>query len=381
MIQNVGYVNVISDTSYHIRNKLHFLLIVLLHGVILTLFIPAYWHRRMHIVNKDQFNQYLMRLGLSAAEAAQLLSVSLRTLRRWLEGDEIPGPAQQAILAWVRLHERHLPWRPDSISVLQNDQDQISRHRFHTIDLDAALERVKVRGGAKAPWTVDWDAGRATLETMEVSFYKLQNGSFSLGTYRRKDSPPDAERDREMIEDAVYCIANALEKKNPAYGPVTLVSHDGPTKGRVARQRLEQFPTAAAAVAHACERMSAAGFHDPFVMTKQNDLLWDARELQRECVRRSLGPSTLAALAQYVRKHAHLFVQDGPGSLGPAERTRREAHIRSLADAIDELAARAKSGSVQYQQFEEALGALHAAGFFPTDELVGDVAMALEGVR
>jgi hypothetical protein len=51
----------------------------------------------------------------------------------------VPGPADQAIRAWVRLHERHLPWRPDSISIAQDDQDQIARHRSHTIDLDAVL--------------------------------------------------------------------------------------------------------------------------------------------------------------------------------------------------------------------------------------------------
>ena len=115
-------------------------------------------------------------------------------------------------------------------------------------------------------------------------------------------------------------------------------------------------------------------------MTKDGDLLWDRHELKRECVRRSSGPRALTALAEYVRSHAHLFVQDGARSFGPAERTRREGHIKAIADKIDELAKRTGSGSVQYQQFEEALGALHAAGFFPMGNLVSDVAFALEGV-
>lgn len=332
-------------------------------------------------MTKEQFDQYLLRLGLSRAETAKLLSVSPRTVRRWQDGEEIPGPAQQAIRAWVRLHERHLPWRPDSVSITQNDQDQISRHRSHTIDLAAVLERVEARGGARAPWTVDWDSSRASLETMEISFYKLRSGSFSLGTYRRTDSPPDTDRDREMIEDAVYCIAKTSEKKSPNYGPVTLVVQDGPSKGRVARQELQEFWTAKAAVEHVCTRMGSPGFHDPFIMTKQGDLLWDTRELQRECVRRSSGPPTLAALAKYVRTNSNAFVQDGPGRLGPAERTRRENHIKALADEIDKLAKQASNGSVQYQQFEEVLGALHAAGFFPLGGLVGDVARALGGVE
>ena len=201
----------------------------------------------------EQFNQYLLRLALSSAEAAQLLSVSPRTVRRWQDGEDIPGPAQEAIRAWVKLHERHLPWRPDSVSIAHDDQDQITRHRSHTIDLEAVLERVEARGGAKAPWTVDWDSCRASLETMEISFFKLQSGSFSLGTYRRTDSHPDMERDREMIEDAVYCVAKALEKKNPGYGPVVLVIQDGPSKGRVARQQLHEFQTANAAVDEVCK--------------------------------------------------------------------------------------------------------------------------------
>lgn len=332
-------------------------------------------------MTKEQFEQYLMRLGVTPAEAAQLLSVSARTVRRWQEGEELPGPAQQAIRAWVRLHERHLPWRPDSVSIAADDQDQIARHRAHTIDLAAVLDRVEARGGAKAPWIVDWDAGRATLSTMEVSFYKLQSGGFSLGTYRRTDSAPDTLRDMPMIEDAVYCIAKALEKKSPDYGPVTLVTHDGPTKGRVAKQALHPFPTTKAAVQHACTRMGSQGFHDPFIMTKDGDLLWDAQELRRECVRRSAAPPALEALAEYVRKHSNIFVQDGPGSLGPAERTRREKHIQAIADEVDRLAKKAGNGSVQYQQFEEALGALHAAGFFPLGGLVSDVARALQGIH
>ncbi len=332
-------------------------------------------------MTKEQLEQYLLRLGLTPAEAAQLLSVSDRTVRRWQEGEEVPGPAEQAIRAGVRLHEMHLPWRPDSVSIAQDDQDPIARHRSHTIDLDAALERVEARGGAKAPWTVDWASGSAALETMEVSFYKLRSGCFSLGPYRRTDSHPDIVRDREMIEDAIYCIAKALEKKSPEYGPVTLVVHDGPAKGRVSRQQLDEFQTATAAVQHVCKRLGSPGFHAPFIMTKDGDLLWDARELQRECIRRSDAPPALTELAKYVRAHSALFVQDGPRSLGPAERASREKHIKALADEVDDLATRAALGSVQYQQFEEVLGALHAAGFFPAGGLVGDVAKALEGIR
>src|SRR5271163_3587578 len=102
-------------------------------------------YNKRHNMTKDQLQQYLLRLGLSPAEAAQLLSVSPRTVRRWQDGEEVPGPAQQAILAWIRLHERHLPWRPDSISIAEDNQDQIARHRFHTINLADVIQRVEAR--------------------------------------------------------------------------------------------------------------------------------------------------------------------------------------------------------------------------------------------
>jgi hypothetical protein len=333
-------------------------------------------------IMSGQFDQYLRRLDLTPGEAAQLLGVSARTVRRWQDGAAIPGPAQQAILAWIRLHERHLPWRPDSVSIEKDNQEQIARHRRHTIDLDAVLERVDGRGGAKAPWVVEWDIGRASLGTMQVSFYKLQSGSFSLGSYRRTDIPPDTVRDMPMIEDAIYCIAKALEKKSPEYGPVTLVVHHGsPKSGRGASQRLTEFPTANSAVASVCERMGSPGYEEPFIMTKTGDLLWDTRELERECIRRREGPRALAALADYLRTNANVFFQDGARGIGSSERSRRENQIRALADAANDLAKAAGGGSVQYQDFEDILGLLHATGFFPPNDLISDVAMALEGVK
>ena len=60
----------------------------------------------------NELGRYLLRLDLSPAEAALLLCVTPRTVRRWLDGEEVSGPAEQAVRAWIRLHERRLPWRP-----------------------------------------------------------------------------------------------------------------------------------------------------------------------------------------------------------------------------------------------------------------------------
>jgi hypothetical protein len=326
----------------------------------------------------NEFGQYLLRLGLSPSDAAQLLSVNPRTVRRWLDGEEVSGPAEQAIHAWIRLHNRHLPWRPDSASIIDNDQDQIARHRSHAVTLDDLLSRVEARGGARLPWNVDWDRGQATLGPMEVSFYKLLSGGFSLSTYTRKDGYPDVERDIEIIEDAAYCIAEALKKKNPDFGPVTLVTHDGPAKGRVASQQLQKFPTARVAIRYVCSKIGSPGFHDPFITTESpTELLWDTRELQKECERRTKAPPALNALADYVVANSGMFVTRGPGMLPPAEKEQRKKRIAKLGEELRALADKARDGAAEYTEYETLLGALHAVGFFPEGRLVSDVAQAL----
>lgn len=329
-------------------------------------------------MNANELRQSLDRLNLAPGEAGQLLGVTPRTVRRWLDGEEMTGPAVQAIRAWIRLHNRHLPWRPDTISIIEDDQDQIDRHRLHTINFDAILSRVEKRNTARLPWVVDWDKGKATLGPIEVGFYKLASGGFSLSTYRRSDGYPDVERDADLIEEAVYSIAQALKKQNPDFGPVVLVADDGPAKGRVASQRFETFPTLKAAVQRACEASGTPGFYEPFIATKSPmELLLDHHELRRICQRRIDAPPALEAVAAYVRQHSNLFVRNGPAMLGQAETTRRQQYIENLADKISGLAEKARDGLVSYPEFDTLLGALHAAGFYPEGDLVSAVARAL----
>jgi hypothetical protein len=164
------------------------------------------------MMNSTEFNEHLAHLNLGPAEAAQLLSVSSRTLRRWIDGEEIPGPAEAALRAWRKLSDRHLAWKPDSVSVFEDDQDQIARHRRHTEEMTALIARVEARGGAKDPWTVDLPKNSATFGNFEVGFYNLQSGGFSLSNYRRKDMPPDLARDWPFLEDAAYCISTTFSK-------------------------------------------------------------------------------------------------------------------------------------------------------------------------
>jgi hypothetical protein len=157
-----------------------------------------------------EFRKCLTQLGLTQTEAAELLSVSPRTTRRWAEdtADGIPGPAEHALRAWLGLQRRGLPWRPGD-----DDADQIARYREHAIDLYELLLRVEKRGGPSGSWTIDLEKGLATLGPMQVAFYKLANGGFSPSSYRRSDRPSDATRDWPLIEDAFACIAKAFAER------------------------------------------------------------------------------------------------------------------------------------------------------------------------
>lgn len=227
----------------------------------------------MVMMTKDELINHLSTLGLTQAEAAQLLGVSPRTLRRWFEGEEVPGPAQAALRAWRRLAERNLPWKPDSVSIVEDDQDQIARHRLHTLGLESLLERVEARGGARIPWTVSIPEGKARLGPVEVGFYKLQSGGFSVSTYRRKDTDPDVQRDRPLIEDAIFCIASEFQNCPVRAAALRAVAdyvrrHSSlfvrqgpqiptPTETQQQQQRIEMLAGKIDSLAHAAEEGAA----------------------------------------------------------------------------------------------------------------------------
>lgn len=171
--------------------------------------------KNYNIPIKEIFN----KLGLTPTEAARLLSVNIRTIRRWFENpNEISVPAKQALLAWLHLHQIAMPWRPDDIDVL-GDDPQISEHiklyRHNSMNLDAILNKVKKRGGVAAPWRVDLKKNVAILGPLSIWFHLLKNGSFSPSSYTRTDCEPDLNRDKALIEDALVCISIALEQESP----------------------------------------------------------------------------------------------------------------------------------------------------------------------
>ena len=164
------------------------------------------------------FSKALERLSLSEADAARLLSVNPRTIRRWADApEEIPGPAEQAIRAWLRLDELGLAWRPDGIAIGEDDPKEMSRQitllREHAIELKSLLDRVKARDGPAAPWVVDLPKRMATLGAISITFYATRNGSFSPQSYTRSDDKGvDIKRDWSLIEDGFAAVASTIAK-------------------------------------------------------------------------------------------------------------------------------------------------------------------------
>jgi hypothetical protein len=162
-------------------------------------------------VTSIEFRDFLAQLGLTQTEAALLLAVDPRTVRRWADGNgsEIPGPAEHALRAWLGLQRRGVPWKPRDDSA-----EQIALHREHAIGLYELLLRVEKRGGPSGAWEVDLKRGQATLGPMCVSFYKLSSGGFDPGFYRNSNGRSNVSRDRAFVEDAIACIAKAFAEQN-----------------------------------------------------------------------------------------------------------------------------------------------------------------------
>jgi transcriptional regulator with XRE-family HTH domain len=167
------------------------------------------------MMSKHEFIEHLSALKLSYPEVAQFLGVSERTARRWAEGESVPGPVEAALRAWRRLDAQWLPWKPHSVSVFQNDQDELRRIRNHDQVLDTLMREVEARGGPSTYWAVDLAKQRATFGPAEVSFHMLQQGRFLPTTYRRVDRAP-TDDDRREIQDACYCIAQAIARSRAA---------------------------------------------------------------------------------------------------------------------------------------------------------------------
>ena len=183
-----------------------------------------------------ELRMHLEAFGLTQAELAQLVGANVRTVRRWLEGPGdgtgIPSAVVNTLRAWQRLQHAGLPWRPEDALLDAGDVDAIAAHRYHALDLDAVLERVRARGGPAAPWDVDLARQRATLGGVQLTFYLLANGGFAPQSYRRRDElTPDLARDAVLLEDGYACIARALQREGRRAQPALRLGPAGIVAG------------------------------------------------------------------------------------------------------------------------------------------------------
>jgi plasmid maintenance system antidote protein VapI len=191
------------------------------------------------MMSGQEMEEHLQALRLTQAEAAQLLGVSPRTVTRWCTAAEaVTGPAEAALRAWRKLDARQLAWRPDSVSIQEDDAERIATHRQEAINLDQILRRVESRGGPQLPWSVSLPEAEATLGRVHVSFYKLRSGGFSLSVYRRRDGiHPDLQRDWPLVEDAAFCIAQEFEKHRGRAVALKAVAADVRSKSHLFGER------------------------------------------------------------------------------------------------------------------------------------------------
>lgn len=180
-------------------------------------------------MDRSDFLLSLKKLGIAPKEAADLLSVDYRTIKRWMaRGAEVPEVSAKTIRAWLRLKQRGLPWRDDTVSLgFMDDQErreQLHLGREHAVALDEVLEKVKRRGGPAAPWSVDLERHVAELGAIQFYFYPLGNGLFSPASYTRSDIQPDIDRDWPLLEDAIACVTKAYSEKVAAPELIAIVT-------------------------------------------------------------------------------------------------------------------------------------------------------------
>ena len=190
----------------------------------------------------------------------------------------------------------------------------------------------------------------------------------------------------QTIEGACTLWEDRLKKETAVLGPLTLIYADGPMfvdpyrPRRMAMLKQEPFPTNAAALARVQQMWGRDDFDGPFIIEKSGAPLWNQVELMRVVDGSDKGAPTLAntirAVAAYVRKHSQVYVRDRLERPSPAQHQQR---VDAIVQIADELEALADQTPRRYAQFEALLSQLHDLGFFPTNELVSDVAHAAHG--
>ena len=70
-------------------------------------------------MTREEFSSILDDLDLTQGELSSYMEVNIRTVRRWFrDPSKMNEAAKQVILAWHKISKLCLPWRPDSIDLL-----------------------------------------------------------------------------------------------------------------------------------------------------------------------------------------------------------------------------------------------------------------------
>src|ERR1700722_725249 len=127
----------------------------------------------------------------------------------------------------------------------------------------------------------------------------------------------------QAVETACATWERRLKQENPTLGPVTLIFADGPMfidpygpRRPIAMMHQEPYQSNAAAIARVVELAGHSDFHNPFVIEKSGEDLWNAIELGRVARGKDSGAPTLVNLLRRLAKHvtetSAQYVRSGP---------------------------------------------------------------------
>jgi DNA-binding XRE family transcriptional regulator len=192
----------------------------------------------------------------------------------------------------------------------------------------------------------------------------------------------------QAVETACTTWERRLKQENPTLGPVTLIFADGPMfidpygpRRPLAMMHQEPYQSNAAAIARVVELAGHSDFHNPFVIEKSGEDLWNAIELGRVARGEDSEAPTLVNLLRRLAKHvtetSAQYVRSGPKMPSHQEVKARQQRIEMLAAEIGGLADAAAHGPVSRTDVEKRLSSLRELGKFAPDSLVSGIAHAL----
>lgn len=217
-------------------------------------------------MHSPEVRAHLEALALTPGEAASLLGVGLRTMRRWTqphrlerklldhrsgkppgdmpgqgaptpEGkgaalDGIAAPAEQALRAWLKLHRIGEHWRPNGLAL---------QH----VDVAAAMDRVRGRSGPATHWQVDLAhcvARKTGRDRVQVSFIRHAHDRFTLQSFwsaqdgdarQACQSAGFGETLLELVDDACAGVARRLAGETELRWPRLVLGAAGLVPGAV----------------------------------------------------------------------------------------------------------------------------------------------------